>query len=276
MIGVKILIKLEEIDFSYDNEKIFENFSLKFKKGKFYALLGKNGCGKSTLIKLILGIERIIKGNIYINGLNLKNNIFECRKEIGIVFQNPDEQIVTDIVEEEIAFAMENYGFSSEIMEEKIEELVTEIEFQNKKTEKISNLSGGEKQRLCIASALVLNPKVLILDEATSMLDSLNRKKIMDLLKKLNSKGITIILITHHLTEIENCDYIYYLDKNQVKFSGDKNLFKSLIVKGELQLDLELPPMFKVAKNIYSKTKIDVSEDTCNLEKMGEYLWKSL
>ncbi|MGL5971984.1 MAG: ATP-binding cassette domain-containing protein, partial [Cetobacterium sp.] len=102
------MIKLENINFSYDDKKIFQNFSLVLEGGKFYSLLGKNGSGKSTLIKLILGIEEPESGTVTINGLNFKENMFECRKEIGMVFQNPDEQIVTDVVEEEIAFSMEN------------------------------------------------------------------------------------------------------------------------------------------------------------------------
>ena len=276
MSGVKRLIRLECVDFSYDDKSIFKKLTLNFEKGKFYTLLGKNGSGKSTLLKLILGIEKPINGEIYIDNLNLKTNLYHCRKQIGMVFQNPDEQIVTDIVEEEIAFSMENYGFDSEVMLRKIDELLLEIEFEGRNLEKISKLSGGEKQRLCIASALALNPKILILDEATSMLDPHNRKIILNLLKKLKEKGVTIILITHHLSEIEFCDEVLLLKDCKIDFKGSKDLFNELLVKGELGLGLDLPPMFKVARNIYLRTGINLSQNVFNLDKMGESLWKSL
>ncbi len=270
------MIKLESIDFSYDERSIFQDFSINFERGKFYTLLGKNGSGKSTLIKLILGIEKASRGDIYIDNINLKENLFQCRKKIGVVFQNPDEQIVTDVVEEEIAFVMENYGYSSGHMEEKIEKLIEEIDFYGKRNEKISKLSGGEKQRLCIGSALALDPKILILDEGTSMLDPSNRKVILNLLKKINEKGVTIILITHHLAEIEFCDEVIYLEKNNIKFKGSKELFNSFLIKSESELGIELTPMLKVAQNIYKRKKTDLSKDIFSLEKMGEHLWNSL
>ena len=276
MIGVKRLIKLESIKFSYNQEIIFQDFSINFKKGKFYTLLGKNGAGKSTLIKLILGIEKVSQGNIYIDNLNIRESLFQCRKNIGIVFQNPDEQLVTDIVEEEIAFSMENYGYSSDFMKRKVEKLLKEIDFFEKKNEKISKLSGGEKQRVCIASSLVLDPKILILDEGTAMLDPENRKIILDILRNLSNKGMTVILVTHHLNEIEFCDEVIYLEKNKINFNGPKKLFMSFLVKNEIDQGIELPPMFKVARSIYLRTKKDVSEDIFNLNKMGEHLWKSL
>lgn len=276
MIGVKRLINLESIYFSYGEEFIFQNFSLKLEKGKFYALLGKNGSGKSTLIKLILGIEKIKEGNITINKLNMKDNLFQCRKNIGVVFQNPDEQLVTDIVEEEIAFSMENYGYPSNLMEKKIQELLKEIDFHNNSDKQISKLSGGEKQRLCIASAMALSPKILILDEGTSMLDPINRKIILNLLKKINEKGVTIILVTHHLDELEFCNEVIYLEKNKIKFKGPKDDFNSLLIKNDLSQGIDLTPMLKVARSIYKRKGIDVSQDVFDLQKMGEHLWNSL
>ena len=269
------MIKLESINFSYNDEIVFQDFSLNFEEGKFYGLLGENGAGKSTLIKLILGIEKVNGGNIFIENLNISTDLFQCRKNIGVVFQNPDDQLVSDIIEEEIAFSMENYGYSSDFMQKKIKELLEEIDFYERKDEKLSKLSGGEKQRLCIASALALDPKILILDEGTSMLDPSNRKVILNLLKKLNKKGITILLITHHLDEISVCDEVVYLGKNKVKFKGSQNLFNSFLIKNELEDEIELTPMLKVARNIYLRQGIDISQDIFDLKKMGEHLWQS-
>lgn len=270
------MIKLDDIDFSYEEKTIFKKLSLTLEKGKFYTLLGKNGSGKSTLLKLILGIEKPKNGEIYIDNINLRANLSECQKQIGMVFQNPDEQIVTDIIEEEIAFSMENYGLESKAMLKKIDELLLEIGFEGRNDEKVSKLSGGEKQRLCIASALALDPKILILDEATSMLDPHNRKIILTLLKKLKEKGMTIVLITHHLKEIEYCDEVLLLKNGEIDFKGPKELFNRLLTKGLIDIGLDLPVAFKVARDIYLRTEMDLSQDVFNLNKMGENLWKSL
>ncbi|MGL5377007.1 MAG: energy-coupling factor ABC transporter ATP-binding protein [Cetobacterium sp.] len=270
------MIKLDNINFSYEDKKIFQNFSLALEAGKFYSLLGKNGSGKSTLIKLILGIEEPESGTVAINGLNFKENMFECRKEIGMVFQNPDEQIVTDVVEEEIAFSMENYGMNSKDMLKRIDELLLMIDFEGRNEEKISKLSGGEKQRLCIASALALNPKILILDEGTAMLDPTNRKIILNLLRKLKEEGMTIILITHHLSEIQYCDEVLNLQNGKINFRGSKTDFNSLLIKNHTHIGFSPTPMLKVGIEIFKRTGKDVSEDIFDLEKMGEHLWKSL
>ena len=170
------MIEIKNIDFSYYEREVFKNFSLKLEDGKFYTLLGKNGSGKSTLVKLLLGIVKVKSGEILVDGKNINDNLYEVRKNIGMVFQNPDEQIVSERIDEELAFSMENYGYSSMEMRERIEEVLQEINLLEKRDLRISQLSGGEKQRLCIGSALMLKPKVLVLDEGTAMLDEKNRE----------------------------------------------------------------------------------------------------
>ena len=127
IIGGRILIEIKNIDFSYYGREIFKNFSLKLEGGRFYTLLGKNGSGKSTLVKLILGIEKVKAGEILVDGKNLAENLYEIRKEIGMVFQNPDEQIVSERIDEELAFSMENYGYTPKKMRERIERVLLEI-----------------------------------------------------------------------------------------------------------------------------------------------------
>lgn len=219
------MLKFENISFSYDTKEFIKDFNLEIIKDDFLIILGKNGSGKSTLLKLILGVERPISGKIFLRDLDIFSDIYEARKKIGYVFQNPDEQIVSHTVETEIAFSMENYGYSSEEMKLKIDDLLKLVNLNEKKSVLIEELSGGEKQRLCIASALALDPEVLILDEPTSMLDSKNRNIIMELLKEINSKGTTIIVVSHHLKELKYCKSILYIKNADKLFYGSKEKF---------------------------------------------------
>lgn len=219
------MLKFENISFSYDTKDFIKDFNLEIKKEDFLIILGKNGSGKSTLLKLILGIEKPVSGKIFLGDLDVFDDIYTARKKIGYVFQNPDEQIVSHTVETEISFSMENYGYTSEHMKLRIEELLKIVNLSEKRFTLIEELSGGEKQRLCIASALALEPEVLILDEPTSMLDSKNRNIIMELLKEINSKGTTIIVVSHHLKELKYCKSILYIKKADKLFYGSKEKF---------------------------------------------------
>lgn len=219
------MLKFQNISFSYDKKDFIKEFNLEIIKGEFLIVLGKNGSGKSTLLKLILGVEKQTSGKIFLGDLDISNDIYSARKKIGYVFQNPDEQIVSHTVETEIAFSMENYGYSSDWMKKKIEELLNLVNLTSKKDSLIEELSGGEKQRLCIASALALEPEILILDEPTSMLDSKNRNIIMELLKEINSRGTTIIVVSHHLKELKYCKSILYIKKASKLFYDSKEKF---------------------------------------------------
>lgn len=272
MIGGKILIKIDNISFSYSSQKIFENLSLNLEKGKFYVLLGKNGSGKSTLIKLLLGIEKAENGKILIDNMDLEKNLYECRKNMGMVFQNPDEQIVSENIEEELVFSMTNYSCSSFEMKERALEILKDINLFEKKEVRVSQLSGGEKQRLCIGSALMLKPKILILDESTAMLDEKNRELIFKLLERVKNEGTTIILITHHLNEIEYADEIIYLESKKIKWIGEKNIFLKKIIGGELGERLELSPNFYIAKQLYQKKRVDITSQIFNSEEVAECL----
>lgn len=270
------MIKIKNINFSYGKKIVFKNFSLNLEKGKFYIFMGDNGGGKSTLTKLLLGIEKVDSGDIFIDNKNINENIFEIRKKIGMVFQNPNEQIISDIVEEEVAFSMENYGISSVLMNNKIDEVLKLVNLSGKRDTKISNLSGGEKQKLCIASSLVLSPKLLIVDEGTAMLDIKNRNKILNLLKKLQKDDVTIILITHHLNELDFCDEVIFMDNGEIIFKGNSKKFISSIIKGKFGDNLDLTSSFKIAKFIYEMKKIDISMDIFDLKKVGEHLWNCI
>jgi energy-coupling factor transport system ATP-binding protein len=273
IIGGRILIEIKNIDFSYYEREVFKNFSLKLEDGKFYTLLGKNGSGKSTLVKLLLGIVKVKSGEILVDGKNLTDNLYEVRKNIGMVFQNPDEQIVSERIDEELAFSMENYGYSSMEMRERIEEVLQEINLLGKRDLRISQLSGGEKQRLCIGSALMLKPKVLVLDEGTAMLDEKNRENIMELLKRLRDRGVTILLISHHLDELKYVDEVIYL-KNGELWQGDRDKFLKEIITGSLGESLELPPNFYIAREIFRRKGLDISKNLFSSEEVAEHLWR--
>lgn len=268
----KALIKFKEIEFSYGDEKFIENFNLNLTPGKIYGLLGKNGSGKTTLMKLLLGIEKIISGKIYFQGKNQEENLNYFRKNIGYVFQNPEDQLVAEDIEDELAFNMENYGYSWETIRERIIELMEKFSLDGQR--KISELSGGEKQRVAIASALTLKPSLLILDEGTSMSDKKNRNKIIELCKKIKEQGKMVIIITHDLEELNFIDEIIYLKNGAIEFFGEKQEFIGKILRDEFQEPMELPSIFKMAKELYRKRNIDLSEIIFSSEKVCDEFWK--
>jgi len=275
-------VEFKNICFSYiekeqkEKDKYFiDNLNLNIKENSFLALLGKNGSGKSTLIKLMFGIEKTLSGNINIFNKSINKEPYEIYKIASLVFQNPDEQIVVDTVELEIAFAMENYSISSKDMNKKIDEVLDIVELKNKRKDYIHSLSGGEKQRLCIASSLVLNPKILVLDEPTSMLDSENRNKIIELLKKIHSKGTTIIIVTHHINEIEYCDNVVFMNEGNIDFCGNRNEFIKRLIKSEEFHNLNLPVNFQIAYELYKNKNISIENEIFDYKKICEKVWKS-
>ena len=259
-----------------EKDKYFiDNLNLNIKENSFLALLGKNGSGKSTLIKLMFGIEKTLSGNINIFNKSINKEPYEIYKIASLVFQNPDEQIVADTVELDIAFAMENYSISSKDMNKKIDEVLDIVDLKNKRKDYIHSLSGGEKQRLCIASSLVLNPKILVLDEPTSMLDIENRNKIIELLKKIHSKGTTIIIVTHHINEIEYCDNVVFMNEGNIDFCGNRNEFIKRLIKSEEFHNLNLPVNFQIAYELYKNKNISIENEIFDYKKICEKVWKS-
>lgn len=273
-------IELTNVCFSYtqkeNNENFINNLNLKIKENSFLALLGKNASGKSTLIKLIFGIEKSLSGSIKIFNKSISEEQFEIYKIASLVFQNPDEQIVANTVELDIAFAMENYSVSSKDMNKKIDEVLEIVDLKNKRKSNIHSLSGGEKQRLCIASSLVLNPKILVLDEPTSMLDTENRNKIIELLKKIHSKGTTVIIVTHHINEIEYCNDIVFMNKGNIDFNGYRNEFINRLIKSNEFNNLNLPINFQIAYELYKNKNILITDEIFDYKKICESVWKSL
>ncbi len=198
-------LEYRDVSFSYEEEGGFriEHLNFSVEEGEFVAVLGHNGSGKSTLARLANGLLTADSGEVAVFGTALGDkNLYEIRKQVGIVFQNPDSQAVASIVEDDVAFGAENVGMPREEIGKRISFALRAVGMEEYRTATIARLSGGQKQRVAIAGALALKPRILILDESTAMLDPRGRKEIVGVVKKLNEEeGITVLLITHFMDE---------------------------------------------------------------------------
>ena len=216
------MIEIKNLKFSYEEVAVFNRLNLTIKKGEFIAILGHNGSGKSTLSKLLVGLEAADGGEIWINGLRLSDEtIDEIRKQVSIVFQNPDNQFVGATVADDIAFGLENRQVPREEMIELVAKYVAKMGLDGLENAAPHDLSGGQKQRTAIAGALAVGSEILILDEATSMLDPAGRADIMTLVRELASdEKRTIIMITHHLDEAVYADQLIVLNEGEIIKTG--------------------------------------------------------
>lgn len=217
------MIKLENVSFKYKNNDkkkyILKDITLTIQNSEFISIIGGNGEGKSTLVKLISGITPPSSGNILINNINTKSkrDFINLRKTISVVFQNPDNQIIFERVYEELKFTLENLKIDKDEIELRIDNALEKVNMLNYKYEYTSHLSMGQKQKIIIAEALALNTDIIILDEPTAMLDPISKKQILDLLKTLNQSGKTIILVTHILDEIFYSNRCIYLNDKTIE-----------------------------------------------------------
>lgn len=220
-------IDIQNISFSYDednsSDKIFDNFSLKIAKGDFIALIGHNGCGKSTLSKLLNGLYLPQTGNIFVDGMDTKddNLKYEIRKKLGLVFQNPDNQIVASVVEEDVAFGPENLGLDPLEIRKRVDYALKTVDMYEHRLKAPYNLSGGQKQRVAIAGIIAMQPDCIVLDEPTSMLDPKGCNEVMNTIINLNKNfNITVILITHNMKEAALAKRVIVLDKGRIISDG--------------------------------------------------------
>lgn len=233
--------------------KALKGVSFSIEKGSFVALAGMNGSGKSTLAKLLNGLFVPSEGEVLIDGLSTKDekNTFEIRKKAGMVFQNPDNQMVATIIEDDIAFGPENVGVPREEIIERVDSALEAVGMSEYRTRTASKLSGGQKQRIAIAGVLAMRPDILILDESTSMLDPNGRKDVMGVAKSLNEQGITVINITHNMEEAALADRIIVLRKGRIAIDGTpKEVFSSGILEA---CGLTLPPVSALSRELVSK-----------------------
>lgn len=218
-------IEARGIEFSYSPEepKVINGIDLKIEKGSFVAILGHNGCGKSTLAKLLCGILLPTEGQILVDGLDTadEEKAFDIRKKCGMVFQNPDNQLVASVVEEDIAFAPENLGLPREEIRRRVDSALATVDMSDYAKHATYKLSGGQKQRIAIAGILAMSPECIVFDEATAMLDPTGRKEITAAMKRLNREmGITVVTITHYMNEAVEADRIIVMNQGEIISDG--------------------------------------------------------
>lgn len=249
------MIKLENVSFKYNkNTEALKDVSLNIEKGSWISIIGHNGSGKSTLAKLLVGLLKADSGNIYVDNLLLnEENLNDIRKKIGIVFQNPDNQFVGVTVKYDIAFGLENQNLKPKEIKKLVDEYAKYVGMEEYLDKEPHLLSGGQKQRVAIAGALAMNQDVLILDEATSMLDPKGTNDIIQLIKRVNKeKNKTVITITHDLSLANMSDYIYVLKDGKLILKGKpKDVFKEeeILKSSHLEIPLELSVYNEISKD---------------------------
>ncbi|HHC7444089.1 TPA: energy-coupling factor transporter ATPase [Staphylococcus aureus] len=240
------VIVFKNVSFQYQSDASFtlKDVSFSIPKGQWTSIVGHNGSGKSTITKLMIGIEKVKSGEIFYNNQTITDDNFEkLRKDIGIVFQNPDNQFVGSIVKYDVAFGLENHAVPHDEMHRRVGEALKQVDMLERADYEPNALSWGQKQRVAIASVLALNPSVIILDEATSMLDPDARQNLLDLVRKVKSEhNITIISITHDLSEAMEADHVIVMNKGTVYKEGTAiEIFDHAEELTTIGLDLPFP-----------------------------------
>ncbi len=241
------MLKTENLFYSYDNgikkiDTVLDNLSLEIKKGEFVAVLGHNGCGKSTLAKHFNGLLMPLGGNVYVGGINTKeeDKIWDIRRQVGMVFQNPDNQIVANVVEEDVAFAPENLGVPSDEIRRRVDEALKTVDMYKYRKHAPHLLSGGQKQRVAIAGAIAMEPDCIVMDEPTAMLDPMGRAEVMETILKLKAqKKMTVMLITHYMEEAAMADRVIVMDDGRVVIDDvPRKVFSQVEMMKKLGLDV--------------------------------------
>ena len=282
------LIKLENVSYKYPDTELEENnfavnnVSLEINKGEFVAILGHNGSGKSTTAKLINLILTADSGKIYIDGKNVATenlsdeDVFEVRKKIGMVFQNPDNQIVATVVEEDVAFGPENLGLDPKEIRQRVDEALEIVNMKEYARHAPHKLSGGQKQRIAIAGTIAMKPMCIIFDESTAMLDPLGRKDVMNTIKRLNrEEGMTIVLITHYMNEAVQADKVIVMRNGSVYLEGTPNQVFSQPDK-LWKAGLEVPQSIELIDRLNKELSLDIPLKVYSLDECTEIIKEKL
>ncbi len=270
------VISLKEVNFTYENseESVLNNINLSLKEGEFVSILGHNGSGKSTLAKLLNGLYLPTSGCVMVYGLDTRSqdDLWKIRSRVGMVFQNPDNQLIATIVEDDLAFGPENLGVSPDEIRTRIDDSLDIVEMSSYIKRPPHQLSGGQKQRIAIAGVMAMKPSVVVFDEPTSMLDPVGRREVLHTIKKLRDGGVTVVLITHYMEEALHSDRVIVLSNGSVAldasptevFSNEEMLKK---------LSLKLPDVFKI-KSLLEKKGLQFSSSIFDYKDLADYIVK--
>lgn len=269
------MIEVKNVSFKYedDSKYVLKDVSLNIKSGEFVSILGHNGSGKSTLAKLMNGLFIPTDGQILIDGMDTKedDNIFNIRSKAGVVFQNPDNQIVATIVEEDVAFGPENLGIEMPELRKRVDSALKSVGMYEYRKSAPHILSGGQKQRVAIAGILAMHPNYIILDEPTAMLDPGGREEVMNALIELNRQGKTIILITHFMEEAKLSDRIFLVEEGKlIKEGTPLEIFKDVEMMKKIGLDV---PHATDVSHFLKINGINI-EEVLNVDDLVDEIWQ--
>ncbi|HAR92309.1 MAG TPA: energy-coupling factor transporter ATPase [Eubacterium sp.] len=260
IINVKNLIYDYKNHEGHSRQRAVNNVTLDVNEGDFVAVIGHNGSGKSTFARHLNAMFMPTAGTVYVDDIDTKNSetILTVRRTAGLVFQNPEDQIVSTVVEEDVAFGPENLAVPTDEIRKRVDDSLTLVEMRKFAKRSPLNLSGGQKQRVAIAGILAMQPKCLVLDEPTSMLDPVGREEVINTLKSLNKEGITIILITHNMEEIVDVDKVFVMNKGELEMQGTpREIFKE--VDKLKSFGLEVPQVTELAYEL-RKNGVQISD----------------
>ncbi|MGI6730598.1 MAG: energy-coupling factor transporter ATPase [Anaerovoracaceae bacterium] len=272
------IIRIEDLIFEYKRDEALESVrainqvSLDLKKGSFTAIIGRNGSGKSTLAKNMNALLLPSGGAVYVKGFNTadEEHLWEIRQTAGMVFQNPDNQIVSAVVEDDVAFGPENIGIKSEEIRERVNKSLSAVNMYKERNKAPHLLSGGQKQRIAIAGVIAMKPECIILDEPTAMLDPHGRREVLEIIQKLNDEGITIVLITHFMEEAAMADRVIIMDKGQIILDGKPSqVFKHADEIKSMNLDV---PFAVELANRLRERGIEIPEDIISSRGLVDYI----
>lgn len=269
------MIECKNVTYKYENSDkddiklALDDVSLQVKKGEFLVILGRNGSGKSTIAKHMNALLIPSGGNVYVNGLDTSDekNIWDIRNKAGMVFQNPDNQIVATIVEEDVAFGPENLGVESSEIRKRVDDCLRKVNMYDYKKHAPHLLSGGQKQRVAIAGVLAMMPECVVFDESTAMLDPSGRKEVINTIKEINSNhNITVVLITHYMEEAVEADRIIVMDSGKIITEGvPRDVFSN--VEKMKNIGLDVPQMTELSYEL-RKNGMNVSANILTIDEM--------
>ena len=265
------IIRLKDVVFQYEGSErpAVDGVCLDVQAGEFLAVLGRNGSGKSTLARLLNALLIPTSGTVEVDGLvATEDNPYPVREVCGMVFQNPDNQIVATVVEEDCAFGLENRGVPSDEIRRRVDEALTEVGMRERALSSPSMLSGGQKQRVAIAGVLAMRPKIIVFDESTAMLDPIGRRDVFRLARRINrEEGITVIWITHFMEEAVQADRVVVMEDGKVELIGEpRQVFSN--VDQVLMYGLDVPEMMKLSAKLRA-AGVPVAADTLTVEEMA-------